>query len=725
MKTITVAESAGFCFGVDRALALCSELLESGRSIATLGPIIHNDRVVGDLARRGAVTVETPDETPPGAVLVVRSHGVAPDILSYCAKNGIEFADATCPFVTKIHDIVGKNNIEKKPVLIAGDKNHPEIVGIVGHCAAESFTFESPEELEEILRKQKSDKTFIMVAQTTFNLLKYSECVEQAKKLHPALEVHDTICNATITRQREAERLARENDVCVVIGGKTSSNTKKLAEVCAASAVTYCVEGPGQLHAGMFASAQSIGVTAGASTPAPLIEEVLIRMSEIIKDEEFNFEQALEDSVKPVRRNQRVVGIVTEIRPNEVVVDIGTKQTGFVPADEMSDDSTEKLEDIVKVGDEISLLVTKVNDQEGIIMLSKKKVDAQQGFDNIASAVDDGSVLDAYVTELVNKGMIATVKGVRVFIPASHATLRRDEPYDQLLHTHVNIKVLEVNPARRRAIGSIRAVLQEERDKQREAVWDSIEVGATYEGVVKSIMSYGAFVDIGGVDGMVHVSELGWGKISNPADVVAVGDEVEVTVKEIDREKNRISLTMRKEEDNPWILFREKYNIGDEFESPVVSLPKFGAFVNIMPGIDGLIHISEMSYDHVEKPSDILAIGDVVNVKLIGVDAERQRISLTMKFGELSAEAERQREELKQARAEAAAAEQQEETQSEPAEESAEPEPVEAPEPEAVEETAAPPEPKAEEQTAPEVEPVEQPAEETESAESGEPETEE
>ncbi len=627
---ITLAKSAGFCFGVDRAVTMCERLLDEGRSIATLGPIIHNRRVVDSLASRGCRAVDSPADTPPGTALIIRSHGVGKEVYEECARLGIEVVDATCPFVAKIHGIVASHSADGSTVLVAGDPDHPEVRGIVGHCEGEVYVFSSLEALKSLLSGGNNGKPCIMVAQTTFNLVKYDEYAKYAKKIYTNIQIFDTICGATRTRQLEAERLAEQNDVCVVIGGKDSSNTKKLFDVCSAHTRTFSTETGDELTAAMFDGAKSVGVTAGASTPSPLIEEVLNKMTDIIKDEDFNFEQALEDSLKLVHKGQRVEGIVTAIHPNEVVVDIGTKHTGFIPIDELSDDTSAKPEDIIKIGDKLNLLVTKVQDLEGVVTLSKKRIDSERGFEEILSAVEDGTVFDANITEVVNKGLVAMVKGVRVFIPASQATVRRGEPYEQLLHTHQSIKILEVNAQRRRAIGSIRAVLDVENAKKREEFWQTVEVGKEYTGAVKSLTSYGAFVDLGGVDGMIHISELSWGRIKSPADVLKVGDVVKVYVKDVDAENKKISLGYRKEEDNPWNKIQQ-YPIGSEFTAPVVSVTKFGAFVRILPGIDGLVHISEMSSERVNNPADVVKVGQEVKVRLIGVDTDKKRVSLSMK----------------------------------------------------------------------------------------------
>ena len=344
---------------------------------------------------------------------------------------------------------------------------------------------------------------------------------------------------------------------------------------------------------------------------------------------EFNFEAALEESMKPVHRGQRVEGVVIAIKPNEVIVDIGRKHTGFVPADELTDDPSVNPEDVVSIGDTYMFKVIKVQDLEGVVTLSRKQVENEAGMNDLIAACESGELVDAYITEVVSKGLVATVKGVRVFIPGSQATLRRGEAFDHMLHTHQMIKIIEADKERRRAIGSVRAVLEAENAKKREEFFSTVAEGNTYKGVVKSMTSYGAFVDLGGVDGMVHVSEMSWRRIHNPAEVFKIGDEVEVFVKSVDAEKGRISLGYRRDEENPWNAIHN-YEIGAEFTAPVVSITKFGAFVRILPELDGLVHLSEMSVERVDDPAKVVKVGDEVTVRLIGVDEDRKRISLSM-----------------------------------------------------------------------------------------------
>ena len=665
---IKLAETAGFCFGVDRAVKLCEDLLAEGKKVATLGPIIHNDGVVNDLASRGCVIVGSPEETPADTVLVIRSHGVPQSVMEQCSALGLHVEDATCPFVSKIHRIVTEANREGRYVIVAGSPDHHEVQGIVGHCDGPCAVISSAKEIEKL--DIPRDMPVTLVAQTTFSVGKYDEIKDCAKKYYTNLTAFDTICSATNMRQTEAETLAKDSDCCVVIGGHNSSNTQKLKEVCEKYVPTFRIENAGELKPGMLAGYKKIGVTAGASTPYLVIKEVLTRMSEM-DNQVLDFETMMEESLKPVHRGQRVEGTVIEVRPNEVVVDIGRKQTGIVPMDEVLDDAAMNPEDAIKLGETYTFQVSKVEDEKGIVTLSRKRVANEANMAELMAAYESGEPVDAYVTGIskkdnVSKGLVANVKGVRVFIPGGQATLRRGESFDELLHTTQKIKITKVEKERKSVIGSIRAVLEGDQAKKKEEFFESVEVGKEYTGTVKSLENYGAFVDLGGVDGMVHVSELSWKRIHNPAEVLKVGDEITVFVKDFDKEKGRISLGYRREEDNPWNLIKT-YEIGSEFEAPIVSVTKFGAFARILPELDGLIHLSELSTEHVDDPGKIVKVGDVVKVRLIGVDEEKKRISLSM-LAEGEKEAARA---AKRAAREAAAAEEAKEAEV-PAEEPAE-----------------------------------------------------
>ena len=628
---ILKAKTAGFCFGVDRAVKLTYQLAEEGHKVATLGPLIHNPQCVADLESKGVVTAAGLEDVPDGYEVVIRSHGVGADVYAAIAEKGLVLHDATCPFVAKIHRIAKRASDEGKTLLVAGDKAHPEVQGIVGHTKGEVFVFADLDELKAWQGPKNGQNGIIVVAQTTFQVTKWLECTNFIKKDYTNAEIFDTICNATWTRQQEAEDLSQKCDLMVVIGGHHSSNTQKLVKVAEKHTKAVTVETAKELLPEWFEGVGTVAVTAGASTPSSIIEEVLNSMSEEIR-EEMSFAEMFAESeanLKPVFAGKVVEGTVTSITPNEVQVDIGTKHTGFVKLSELTDDPAARAEDLVKVGDKLDLVVEKVNDQEGVAYLSRKKLEARKGLEEVAKAAEEGTVMEGVVTETNKGGVIVLVKGVKVFVPRSQATMRRDEDINALVKQ--NVKLIITECAGRKIVGSINKVTAEENAAKREAFWADVEVGKTYTGVVKSLTAYGAFVDIGGVDGLCHISELSWNRIKHPSEVVSVGDTIEVYVKALDPENHKVSLGYKKAEDNPWEKLKNEYPIGSVFTAPVVSITKFGAFVRILPGVDGLVHISEISNERVEKVGDVLKVGDEVNVKLLDVDFDKKRISLSMK----------------------------------------------------------------------------------------------
>lgn len=635
---IILAKSAGFCFGVNRAVTIVNNLLEEGKKVTTLGPIIHNPHMVAELAERGVEIADTPNDlSSMDRTLVIRSHGVPQSVIDEIEQKGISYENATCPFVSKIHQIVKDNSREGKVVLIAGDENHPEVQGIVGHCEGEHYIFKNYEDLGKLLKKLENIEniSICVVAQTTYDVKEWKNCLKLLKKVYTNAKIFDTICSATSIRQSEAEELASISDIMVVIGGRQSSNTAKLFSVCKSNCErTYLIESAAELDDIALIDADIIGITAGASTPARIIKEVFNTMTENIEKTENtaeNFAELLEESLKNFNTDEKVHGVVVGIAPNEVYVDVGRKQAGFIPLAELSNDPNAKAEDLVKIGDELDLLIMRTNDQEGTIMLSKKRLDAIKGWDEIIKANEEDTPVTGFVTDVVKGGVIAVANGVRVFIPASQATATRGEPLENLLKKEVSFKIIEVNKGRRRAVGSIRAILKEERQKLADKFWETAEIGKKYTGTVKSLTSYGAFVDIGGIDGMIHISELSWGRIKHPSEVVKVGDTVEVYIKDLDREKGKISLGYKNTEDNPWEILKRDYPEGTVTEATIVGMTDFGAFANILPGIDGLIHISQISTERIEKPQDVLKIGDKVTVKITKIDFDKKRISLSIR----------------------------------------------------------------------------------------------
>ena len=643
---IQIAKSAGFCFGVNRAVEMVYSLLREGKQVYTLGPIIHNPQMVRQLGEQGVQIVQKPEEVPAGGTVVIRSHGVPQNIMDRIQELGTDVADATCPFVAKIHRIVQEASQKGQPVLVAGDRNHPEVEGILGHCAGDCYVFGSAEELKRINieHPELSNQPVCVVAQTTFNGQEWENCLKIARGVYTNGAIFDTICNATAQRQAEAVALARVSDLMIVIGGRQSSNTAKLQEVCRPFCQTILVETAAELrfllepYLGSLGNAK-IGITAGASTPASIIKEVLVTMTEInegavqnpTEATESNFAEMLEESLKSFNTDEKVHGVVVGITPSEVYVDVGRKQAGFIPASELSADPNVKPEDVVKIGDEMDLLIMRTNDQEGTIMLSKKRYDSIKGWEAVAAAEESQEVLTGVVTEVIKGGVIAVTNGIRVFIPASQATASRGDSLDELLNKEVQFRIIEVNRSRRRAVGSIRSVLRDLRKAQAEKFWETAEEGKEYTGVVKSLTAYGAFVDLGGIDGMIHISELSWTRVKHPSEVVNVGDTVHVYIKGLDREKGKISLGYKRPEDNPWNILERDYPVGTICDVTIVGMTTFGAFARVIPGIDGLIHISQIADHRIEKPQDVLKVGDEVKVKITDIDFAKKRVSLSMR----------------------------------------------------------------------------------------------
>ena len=639
--SIQVAKTAGFCFGVNRAVDIVNDLLEKGEKVCTLGPIIHNMEMVGELEKRGCNAVDRIEDCPKDATIVIRSHGVAKSVMDKVDELSLKCVDATCPFVKKIHKIVTEAGEKNIPVLIAGNKNHPEIQGIIGHCSSTCYTFNNDEELVDLIANipiKNNDEIFV-VAQTTFSKKEWKKCLKTVKKVYTNAKIFDTICKATSERQKEADLISGNSDLMIVIGDRHSSNTAKLYDICKSRCANTClIETAKELDKDLVSKSRSIGVTAGASTPARIIKEVLDTMSEEIKSSETvaeteSFEEMLEESLKNLNTNERVKGTVVSIAPNEVIVDVGRKQSGFIPADELSSDPSVKPEDVVKVGDELELLIMKTNDVEGTIMLSKRRVDAQKGWEEMKALAESNEVLTGKVVNVVKGGVIVIYNDNRVFIPASQATASRDDSLEDLVGQDVQFKLIEASQRGRmkRIVGSIRAVLREQRAAQKASFWETCEVGKHYKGVVKSITSYGAFVDLGGVFGMIHISELSWTHIKNPSEVVNIGDEVDVYIKEINDETKKISLGYKDPDANPWEILRRDYPVDTVVDATIVGLTSFGAFANVIPGIDGLIHISQIANQRINKPEDVLSIGEKVKAKIIAIDFDKKRVSLSIR----------------------------------------------------------------------------------------------
>ncbi len=642
---IRTAKTAGFCFGVNRAVDMLYKMIDEGKSVCTLGPIIHNPQVIEDLESKGVKAVASPSEVPHGYEVVIRAHGVTKEVMAELDSKGIRYTDATCPYVLKIHKIIKQQTTKDDIILIAGDGNHPEVCGFRSHCEGESYTFKTADELEKILASNSNfaNKRKVLLAQTTFSVKEWKKSLKIIEKLCTNSIYFDTICRATQERQDEAEHLSRWADVMLVIGGAFSSNTVKLKNVCSENTKTYLVERAEDLQPIDFSGCDKIGITAGASTPARIIKEVKVIMTENFNEMQTNKSKetqdqelflAAVDSMDNTSTSQNVVGVVVSIAPNEIQVDIGRKYAGFIPRDEYSNDPTADPMQELKIGDKLNLTIMSTNDNEGTMKLSKRIYDRKASWQTILDAKENETVLEAVVSEAVKGGVIAYPMGSRVFIPASLTGLARNEELDVLVKQPVKFRIIDIDERRRRVIGSIRSVVAEERKALSDAFWATAEEGKTYTGTVKSLTSYGAFVDLGGVEGMIHISELSWSKIKHPSEIVNVGDTVEVYIKAIevkDDEKKKISLGYKKIEDDPWQIFTSKYAVGDIADVEIQGLATFGAFAKIVDDVKGLIHISQIADRHIASPKEVLSIGDVVKAKITEIDYDRKRVSLSIR----------------------------------------------------------------------------------------------
>lgn len=628
---ILVAKTAGFCFGVDKAVSKVYELLgkDSG-SIYTLGPVIHNEQVVSQLKARGVQVINNVEETGTSGEIVIRAHGVVPEVYEEIKEKGLNLVDATCPYVKKIHKLVREKSEEGCTIIIVGDKEHPEVKGIKGWAGSNTYIVNSIEDINLIENKGQK---ICVVAQTTITNEKWVTLTRYIEEKFTNVEKFDTICSATNQRQLEAMEIAGQVDLMIVIGGSESSNTQKLYDICR----KYCretikIEMPSELPLVDINKYKKVGITAGASTPEWIIKEVIEKMSEFNSlENEVSFKEAFESSLVTLRSGEVVKGRIIGFNNAEVYVDMGYKSDGVIPMEEFTDDPEFNPDKSIKVGEEISVFIVRVNDGEGNVQLSKKKIDAMKAWEVIEEAHEKKLPVKARITDIVSGGVIANAGGVRIFIPASQISNRYVKELNEFLKQVVNVRIIEFNKQKKKIVGSCRVLLEEEKSRLETDFWGNVEIGKKYTGTVKSFTDFGAFVDIGGVDGLVHISELSWTKVKHPSQVLKIGDKVEVSILEFDREKRRISLGYKKNEDNPWFNLEEKYKVGDVVKGKVVRLVPFGAFVELEKGIDGLVHISQISNARIAKPGDVLEVGQEIEAKLTEVNTETKKISLSIK----------------------------------------------------------------------------------------------
>jgi len=623
---VRLAAKAGFCFGVRRAIELALKTAREERGpIYSLGPLIHNPQVVEFLQERGISVVEDLSGCEAGT-LIIRSHGVAPSVLATAEKKGLKVVDATCPFVRRAQQLACDLTREGFQVVVVGDREHPEVQGIVGWTGGRAVVVENAAEAAQL----PSFTQLAVVAQTTQPLDNMQAVVNVLKGKATTLKVLNTICHAVAERQQAALELARQVDVMIVVGGASSANTRKLTELCRHTGTrTYQIERAEQLDPGWFQGAMIAGLTAGASTPDWIIEEVERRMREL--EEVTNQEEQMQTlPVRTLRSGEIVRGVVVYVGQDEVLVDVGAKSEGIVPLRELSCCEVASPHDVVKVGDEIDVWVIKAEDSEGRIILSKNRADAVKAWDILEKAFKDGTPVEGVVREVVKGGLLVDV-GVRAFLPASQVERGYVEDLGQYVGQHIRAKVIELNRGRKKVILSRKAVLEEEYALRRQQTLNSIQDGEVVKGTVQRLTPFGAFVDIGGIDGLLHVSEISWRRISHPGEVLKVGDEIEVKILKVDRENEKVSLSLKQVLPDPWENVAEKYPVGKIVPATVVRLVPFGAFVELEPGVEGLIHISHLADWHVAKPEDVVQEGQEIQVKVLSVDPEEKRMRLSLR----------------------------------------------------------------------------------------------
>ena len=638
MAEVIRAPHSGFCFGVKRAIDLAEkEAAESEKKIYSFGPLIHNSMVTDDLETKGVYIINSAEQLNEGDKVIVRSHGTGKWFYDQAKERGATIIDATCPNVKKIHNFVATANQEGKTVVIVGDKNHAEVQGINGWCNNSALIASSKEEfLEEYNKRadQGNISQLFVVAQTTIRKAMFDSVIEEILKKDSDAVVNNTICSATSERQEGCKNTAENVEAMVVVGDRKSSNTGKLYEI----AQKYCkntffIDNIENLPLHELGKYNKIGLAAGASTPENAIKEVTAKMSENITREEsmLDYMEEIEKSLRLPRGGELVTGKVHQVTDKEIIVNLGCKKDGIIPLNEITLEADQKLTDLFNEGDEITAKVVKTDDGDGTILLSKKKLEATAHWEEINKAFEDKSIIDVNVVRQVNGGVIASYKEIQGFIPLSQLSDRFVENPVEFIGQTLSVKVTRVDMKRGKAVFSHKIVLIEERQKALEQIWNSINVGDIVEGKVMRFTDYGAFVDIGGVDGLLHISEISWGKLKHPQEVLEIGQVINVKILSMNTEKGKVSLGLKQTIPEPWSVIDENYQVGQVVKGKVVQIKEYGCFVELEPGLDGLVHISEVSHKRVSNINDELSVGDIVDAKILEIDKERKRISLSIK----------------------------------------------------------------------------------------------
>ena len=620
------AKSAGFCFGVKRAVDTVYEQVEkqTGKQIYTYGPIIHNEEVVKDMEAHGVKVLRGEEELKglEEGLVIIRSHGVPKRICDLMDEKGIEYVDATCPFVKRIHKIVAEESKKGSRIIIIGNPDHPEVEGIRGWAGENVTVIKNAEEAEKF--ENTTSERICIVSQTTFNYNKFKDLVEIISEKGYDINVFNTICNATEERQTEARELAKKSDAMIVIGGRHSSNTQKLFEISKKECSnTFYIQTKNDLNMEDFSNIGMLGITAGASTPNNIIKEVHESMAEM------SFDQMLEESFKTIRNGEVVQGTIIDVKEDEIILNIGYKADGIISRNEYSNDQNLDLTTVAKVGDEMEAKVLKVNDGEGQVLLTYKRLKAEKGNKRLEEAFNNHEVLKAPVAKVLDGGLSVVVEETRVFIPASLVSDTYEKNLKKYDGQEIEFVITEFNPRKRRIIGDRKQLLVAEKKAKQEALFAKIEAGMTVEGTVKNVTDFGAFIDLGGADGLLHISEMSWGRVENPKKVFTVGEKLNVLIKDIQGEK--IALSLKFPETNPWLHADEKYAVGNEVTGKVARMTDFGAFVELEPGVDALLHVSQIAKEHIEKPSDVLKVGQEVTAKVVDFKKDDRKISLSIK----------------------------------------------------------------------------------------------
>lgn len=629
---IIVAKSAGFCFGVDKAINTVYNELEKEK-LYTYGPLIHNKKVIEDLEQKGANIINSIDDIEQERTVIIRSHGISKQLYKDLETKNIKYIDCTCPFVKKIHNIVKENYKDGNTIVIIGDKAHPEVIGINGWCDNTAIIIQSTQEAEDL--KLYDNNNYVVVSQTTFSTQKFETIINilKSKKIH--FKLYNTICNATSNRQSEAVELAKKVDKMLIIGDKKSSNTQKLYDICSGICKkSYYIETIDDLELNIFRTNDRIGITAGASTPSAIIKEVIKVMSELnqINDESNQtFEQMLNESFVTLHTGDIVKGTVIQVTNEEVSVNLGYKSDGIIEKNEFSNNPHLKPSEVVKPGDEIEVFVVRVNDGEGNVLLSRKRIEAQKGLNIIEKAYENKEIVRGKIVEIVKGGMIANIEGIRVFVPSSQISNKYVEDLKSLIGKEYDFNIIEFNKYKRKVVAGRKELANKKLEQQKQDTLDKLSIGQIVEGTVSRITDFGAFIDLGGVDGLVHISEMSWGRINKPQDILKQGQKVNVTILNIDKDNCKISLTLKNADNDPWKDVEQKYAVNSIVDGKIVRMLPFGAFVELEEGIDGLIHISQISDKHIAKPEDVLSIGDTIKVKILDINIESKKISLSKK----------------------------------------------------------------------------------------------